>query len=128
MANIYRAQNVTAYLIYELNESHHFVNNMVIQYLLSTVESKWQQTFGHSAFEEIVYAKEEGYTVKEVFEEYKVHGTDHIALPATEYYLQYGSFQLIERTYAIPNFTQEEIKLVQSALAQYRYRLFLLAS
>ncbi len=128
MANIYRAQNVTAYLIYELNESHHFVNNILIQYLLSTVESKWQQTFGHSAFEEIVYAKEEGYTVKEVFEEYKVHGTDHIALPATEYYLQYGSFQLIERTYAIPNFTQEEIKLVQSALAQYRYRLFLLAS
>lgn len=128
MPNIYRAQNVTAYLIYELNESHHFVNNMAIQYLLSTVESKWQQTFGHSAFEEIVYAKEEGYTVKEVFEEYKVHGTDHIALPATEYYLQYGSFQLIERTYAIPNFTQEEIKLVQSALAQYRYRLFLLAS
>ncbi|TKI68047.1 hypothetical protein FC756_11735 [Lysinibacillus mangiferihumi] len=128
MGNIYRAQNVTAYLIYELNESHHFVNNMAIQYLLSTVESKWQQTFGHSAFEEIVYAKEEGYTVKEVFEEYKVHGTDHIALPATEYYLQYGSFQLIERTYAIPNFTQEEIKLVQSALAQYRYRLFLLAS
>lgn len=125
MANIYRAQNVTAYLIYELNESHHFVNNMAIQYLLSTVESKWQQTFGHSAFEEIVYAKEEGYTVKEVFEEYKVHGTDHIALPATEYYLQYGSFQLIERTYAIPNFTQEEIKLVQSALAQYRYRLLL---
>lgn len=120
MANIYRAQNVTAYLIYELNESHHFVNNMAIQYLLSTVESKWQQTFGHSAFEEIVYAKEEGYTVKEVFEEYKVHGTDHIALPATEYYLQYGSFQLIERTYAIPNFTQEEIKLVQSALAQDR--------
>lgn len=128
MANIYRAQNVTAYLIYELNESHHFVNNMAIQYLLSTVESKWQQTFGHSAFEETVYAKEEGYTVKEVFEEYKVHGTDHIALPATEYYLQYGSFQLIERTYAIPNFTQEEIKLVKSALAQYRYRLFLLAS
>ena len=128
MGNIYHAQNVTAYLIYELNESHHFVNNMAIQYLLSTVESKWQQTFGHSAFEEIVYAKEEGYTVKEVFEEYKVHGTDHIALPATEYYLQYGSFQLIERTYAIPNFTQEEIKLVQSALAQYRYRLFLLAS
>lgn len=128
MGNIYRAQNVTAYLIYELNESHHFVNNMAIQYLLSTVESKWQQTFGHSAFEEIVYAKEEGYTVKEVFEEYKVHGTDHISLPATEYYLQYGSFQLIERTYAIPNFTQEEIKLVQSALAQYRYRLFLLAS
>lgn len=128
MGNIYRAQNVTAYLIYELNESHHFVNNMAIQYLLSTVELKWQQTFGHSAFEEIVYAKEEGYIVKEVFEEYKVHGTNHIALPATEYYLQYGSFQLIERTYAIPNFTQEEIKLVQSALAQYRYRLFLLAS
>lgn len=104
------------------------MNNLSIQNLLSTVETKWQQTFGHSAFEEIVYAKEEGYIVKEVFEEYEANGTSHIALPATEYYLKYGSFQLIERTYAVPNFTQEEIKLVQSALAQYRYRLFLQAS
>ncbi|MEK5330204.1 hypothetical protein [Lysinibacillus sp. FSL W8-0992] len=128
MGNVYRAQNVTAYIIYELNESQHFVNNLSIQNLLSTVETKWQQTFGHSAFEEIVYAKEEGYIVKEVFEEYEANGTSHIALPATEYYLKYGSFQLIERTYAVPNFTQEEIKLVQSALAQYRYRLFLQAS
>ncbi|MFJ7663484.1 hypothetical protein ACIQXW_13830 [Lysinibacillus sp. NPDC097162] len=128
MGNVYRAQNVTAYIIYELNESQHFVNNLSIQNLLSTVEIKWQQTFGHSAFEEIVYAKEEGYIVKEVFEEYEANGTSHIALPATEYYLKYGSFQLIERTYAVPNFTQEEIKLVQSALAQYRYRLFLQAS
>ena len=101
MGNVYRAQNVTAYIIYELNESHHFVNNKSIQNILSTVETKWQQTFGHSAFEEIVYAKEEGYTVKEVFEEYKVHGTNHITLPATEYYLQYGSFQLIERFFSI---------------------------
>ncbi|MFJ5790748.1 hypothetical protein ACIP9G_11680 [Lysinibacillus sp. NPDC093197] len=128
MGNVYRAQNVTAYIIYELNESQHFVNNLSIQNLLSTVETKWQQTFGHSAFEEIVYAKEEGYIVKEVFEEYEANGTSHIALPATEYYLKYGSFQLIERTYAVPNFTQEEIKLVQLALAQYRYRLFLQAS
>ncbi|QPQ33423.1 hypothetical protein [Lysinibacillus sp. JNUCC-52] len=128
MGNVYRAQNVTAYIIYELNESHHFVNNKSIQNILSTVETKWQQTFGHSAFEEIVYAKEKGYIVKEVFEEYEGYGTSHIALPATEYYLKYGSFQLIERTYAIPNFTQEEVTLVRLALAQYRYRLFLQAS
>lgn len=128
MGNVYCAQNITAYFIYELNESHHFVNNLSIQNLLSTVDMKWQQTFGHSAFNEIVYVKEEGYIVKEVFEEYKAHGTGHIALPATEYYLQYGSFQLIERTYAVPNFTQQEVELVQSALAQYRERLFLQAS
>ena len=128
MGNVYCVQNITAYFIYELNESHHFVNNMSIQNLLSTVDMQWHQTFGHSAFNEIVYVKEEGYIVKEVFEEYKAHGTDHIALPATEYYLQYGSFQLIERTYAVPNFTEKEVELVQSALAQYRERLFLQAS
>ncbi|MGG2109037.1 hypothetical protein ABFY60_00805 [Lysinibacillus pakistanensis] len=64
-------------------------------------------------FEENVYAKEEGYTVKEVFEAYEKYGASHIPLPATEFYLKYGTFQLVERTYAIPNFTRDEIELVQ---------------
>lgn len=121
MGNVYSAQNVASYLIYELNESHEFVNNMSIQHLLATVDTRWQQAFGHTAFKEAVHAKEKEYTVKEVFDTYAVHTDNHISLPATEYYLKYGTFQLVERTYAIPNFTQEEEKLVQAALAQYRY-------
>ncbi|MGE7696221.1 hypothetical protein ACQKNC_19280 [Lysinibacillus sp. NPDC094177] len=128
MGNVYSAQNIASYLIYELNEGHVFVNNMSIQNILASVERKWQEIFGHSTFKEIVYAKEEGYTVKEVFEAYESYGANHIPLPATEYYLKYGTFQLVERTYAIPNFTQEEIGLVQQALTQYRYKLLAKAS
>lgn len=128
MGNVYSAQNIASYLIYELNEGHVFVNNMSIQNILASVERKWQQTFGHSAFEEIVYTKEEGYTVKEVFEAYEGYGTSHIPLPATEFYLKYGTFQLVERTYAIPNFTQDEIGLVQQAITQSRYQLLIKAS
>ncbi|KOP69440.1 hypothetical protein AMS59_23115 [Lysinibacillus sp. FJAT-14745] len=128
MGNVYSAQNIASYLIYELNEGHVFVNNMSIQNILASVESKWQEIFRHSAFKEVVYVNEEGYTVKEVFEAYECYGTSHIPLPATEYYLKYGTFQLVERTYAIPNFTQEEIRLVQQALTQYRYKLLAKAS
>lgn len=128
MGNVYSAQNIASYLIYELNEGHVFVNNMSIQNILASVERKWQENFGHSAFNEMVYVKEEGYTVKEVFEAYESYGANHIPLPATEYYLKYGTFQLVERTYAIPNFTREEIGLVQQALIQYRYKLLANAS
>ncbi|MFJ3390457.1 MULTISPECIES: hypothetical protein [unclassified Lysinibacillus] len=128
MGNVYSAQNIASYLIYELNEGHVFVNNMSIQNILASVERKWQENFGHSAFNEMVYVKEEGYTVKEVFEAYESYGANHIPLPATEYYLKYGTFQLVERTYAIPNYTWEEIGLVQQALTQYRYKLLANAS
>ena len=128
MGNVYSAQNIASYLIYELNEGHVFVNNMSIQNILASVESKWVQTFGHSAFNEFVYAKEEGYIVKEVFEAYEEYGMSHIHLPATEFYLKYGTFQLVERTYAIPNFTQDEIGLVQQAIKQSRYQLLIKAS
>ncbi|QGG49784.1 hypothetical protein [Lysinibacillus pakistanensis] len=128
MGNVYSAQNIASYLIYELNEGHVFVNNMSIQNILASVERKWQQIFGHSAFEENVYAKEEGYTVKEVFEAYEKYGASHIPLPATEFYLKYGTFQLVERTYAIPNFTRDEIGLVQQAITEYRYQLLIKAS
>ena len=128
MGNVYSAQNIASYLIYELNEGHVFVNNMSIQNILASVELKWQEIFGHSAFEEIVYVNEEAYTIKEVFEAYESYGASHIPLPATEYYLKYGTFQLVERTYAIPNFTHEEIRLVQQALIQYRYKLLAKAS
>ncbi|KUF30801.1 MULTISPECIES: hypothetical protein [Lysinibacillus] len=128
MGNIYSAQNIASYLIYELNEGHVFVNNQSIQHLLTSVDKKWKRVFGHTAFQEYVVAEEEGYTVKEVFEAYEHYGVSHIALPATELYLKYGTFQLVERTYAIPNFTEEEISLVQQALTHYRYQLLSKAS
>ncbi|WP_036117754.1 hypothetical protein [Lysinibacillus sphaericus] len=128
MGNIYSAQNIASYLIYELNEGHVFVNNQSIQHLLTSVDKKWKQVFGHTAFQEYVVAEEEGYTVKEVFEAYEHYGVSHIALPATELYLKYGTFQLVKRTYAIPNFTEEEISLVQQALTLYRYQLLSKAS
>lgn len=128
MGNVYSAQNIASYLIYELNEGHVFVNNKSIQNILASVERKWQEIFGHSAYKEFVDAEEESYTIKEVFEAYESYGTSHIPLPATEYYLKYGTFQLVERTYAIPNFTQEEVRLVQQALTQYRYKLLANAS
>ncbi|KOY84102.1 hypothetical protein I6G82_16510 [Lysinibacillus macroides] len=123
MGNTYSAQNIASYFIYELNEGHVFVNNKAIQHLLASVEKQWQQAFGHTAFHEQTYAQEEGYIVKEVFEAYQVYGVSHISLPATEYFLKYGAFQLVERTYAVPNFTEEEKDLVQQVLTQYRYQL-----
>ena len=75
-----------------------------------------------------VFLLKKTFTVKEVFEAYEQYGVSHISLPATEFYLKYGTFQLVERTYAIPNFTEEEISLVQQALAQYRYQLLSKAS
>lgn len=120
MGNVYSAQNVASYLIYELNESNEFVNCMSIQHILAIVETRWQLAFGHTAFKEIVYANED-YIVKEVLDTYAGYEENHIELPATEYYLKYGTFQLVERTYAVPNFTYFEEKVMQAALAQYRY-------
>ncbi|MEK5230526.1 hypothetical protein MHB42_02005 [Lysinibacillus sp. FSL K6-0232] len=123
MGNIYSAQNIASYFIYELNEGYIFVNNKAMQHLLASVEEKWQQAFGHTAFYEQICAQEEGYSVKEVYEAYQSYGISHIPLPATEYYLKYGTFQLVERTYAVPNFTEKEVSLVQQVLTQYRYQL-----
>ncbi|MCR8854412.1 hypothetical protein [Lysinibacillus fusiformis] len=128
MGNLYSAQNIASYLIYELNEGHVFVNNQSIQHILTLVEHKWQQIFGHSAYQEQVCANDNGYMVKEVYETYEKYGVSHIQLPATEFYLKYGTFQLVERTYAIPNFTEVEISIVQQALTQYRFQLLSKAS
>lgn len=120
MGNIYGAQNVASYFVYELNDIYSFVNSDSLQYLLAEVENKWHEHFGHSAFEEEVYALETGYVVKEVYEAYLSNGLDHISLPAKEFYLPYGTFQLIERTYGVPAFTPEEQVIIHSIIDQYR--------
>lgn len=122
MGNVYSAQNFAAYFIYELNEKQSFVNAITIQHLLAEVEEVWQNMYGHSAFKESKFSlREKGYVVKEVFEAYKDNRSEHITLPAKEWHLPYGQFQLIYRTYGIPPFTKEEEKIIQSLLRKYQY-------
>jgi len=120
MGNIYSAQNVASYLIYELNDTYSFVNANALQYLLGEVEYKWQTTFGHSAFSEQVQDLKDGFAVKEVYDVYAENGLEHIAAPAKEYFLPYGQFQLIERPYAVPSLTTLEQSLIASVIRGYK--------
>lgn len=124
MGNIYSAQHVAAYFIYELNEAGAFVNQNSIQQLLGQIDTIWKKIFGHGAYMETTYSPASaGYVVKEVYDAYKELGTDHIPLPAKEWYLKYGEFQLVHRTYGIPPFTQKEEMIVQKVLSRYRAAL-----
>lgn len=120
MGNRYSAQNVAAYFIYEFNERNLFINGHILQQLLSDVDIKWNKVFGHSVYiEQVTSIKEKGYTVKEVFEKYSEFKDEHIELPAREWYLKYGEFQLVYRTYGIPPFTPLEEQFVQEIIKIY---------
>ena len=122
MGNIYSAQNVAAYAIYELNDAKELVNAFDIQQILADVNTMWFKVFGHSAFSETTHdLKSTGYTVKEVAEEYWEHGSAHLLEPAKEWYLKYGTFQLIKRPYAVPNFTAKEEIILKKVLTAYRF-------
>ena len=122
MGNIYSAQNVAAYAIYELNSVKEFVNACGIQRILADVDVMWNKVFGHGAFSETTHnLKTEGYTVKEVANEYKEHGSAHLLEPAKEWFLKYGTFQLVRRPYAVPNFTAKEEIILKKALTAYRF-------
>ena len=124
MGNVYSAQHVAAYFIYELNEVNVFVNQISIQQLLAQIDKMWKKVFGHGAFKEMTYSlASAGYIVKEVYDAYKDSGADHISLPAKEWYLKYGEFQLIHRTYGIPPFTQKEEMIAKKVLGHYRASL-----
>ena len=121
MGNVYSAQHVAAYFIYELNEVDTFINPISIQHLLGRIDTMWKKAFGHGAFSENTHdLQTAGYVVKEVYDAYKEIGTDHIALPAKEWYLKYGEFQLVHRTYGIPPFTQKEEIIARKVLDRYR--------
>jgi len=124
MGNVYSAQHVAAYFIYELNEVDTFVNQISIQHLLGQIDAMWKKVFGHGTFSEETHnLASEGYVVREVHEVYKELGTDHISLPAKEWYLKYGEFQLVHRTYGIPAFTQKEEMIARKILDRYRTTL-----
>lgn len=120
MGNIYSAQNVAAFFIYELNERKQFVNADALQYLLAEVESLWNEHYGHSTFsEEKANFIENPYIIKEVYETYKEYGQQHIELPAKEWYLEYGQFQLVYRTIGLPAFTAEEKLLMNIIMNKF---------
>lgn len=82
MGKVYSAQNIAAYIIYELNDVKEFVNACAIQQILADVNTMWQHVFGHNAFSEQAHdLSTEGYVVREVAEAYKIHGTAHILSP-----------------------------------------------
>lgn len=120
MANVYSAQNVTSYFIYELNETYQFINAIAVQQLLYQVDQLWMSSFGHSIFSEQTHCLQTfGYYIKEVHEAYAEHGNKHIPLPAREWFLKYGEFQLVYRTYSVPAFTEEEQKIVNEIINRY---------
>ena len=122
MGNVYSAQNVAAYFVYELNEVHTFVNQISIQHVLGQVNAMWQKAFGHSAFSEKIHDfKTTGYVIKEVYDAYKEYGTNHLQEPAKEWFLKFGDFQLVHRTYGVPAFTQKEEIIVKKILDRYRH-------
>lgn len=121
MGNVYGAQNVAAHFVYELNEVHTFVNQLSIQHLLQQVDIEWHKAFGHSAYYEQVHCMQStGYSVKEVYEAYVENGNNHVALPAREWFLKYGEFQLVYRTYGVPAFTEQEQTIINGILDRYR--------
>ena len=121
MGNVYSAQNVAAYFVYELNEVHTFVNQISIQHLLGQVNAMWKKAFGHSAFSETTHDFEEtGYVVKEVYDAYKEHGTNHIEEPAKEWFLKYGDFQIVHRTYGVTKKKKKEEMIIKKVLNRYR--------
>ncbi|MEK4698279.1 hypothetical protein MKX47_01720 [Solibacillus sp. FSL R7-0668] len=125
MGKVYSAQNVAAYIIYELNEEKEFVNACSIQQILADVNAMWHSVFGHHAFSETTHDfLKFGYTVQEVADEYKEHGTAHILEPAKEWFLKYGEFQLVQRPYAVPNFSVKEEIVMHKILTAYRLRTY----
>ena len=121
MGNIYSAQNIAAYFIYELNEKGAFINSFSLQRLLAVVDKLWFKTFGHSAIkEETTSFIESNYYVKDVFEAYEEFGDQHLTLPAKEWHLEYGQFQLVHRTYGVPVFTTKETLIVNGVLNKFR--------
>ncbi|MEG0473921.1 MAG: hypothetical protein RR588_16435 [Solibacillus sp.] len=125
MGNIYSAQNVAAYIIYELNDQKKFVNALKIQEILADIEMMWQKVFGHCAFSETTFhLSESGYVVKEIAETYNEHGAAHLLEPAKEWFLKYGEFQLVQRPFAIPNYTVKEQLLMKKIISIYHLHNF----
>ncbi len=121
MGNIYSAQNIAAYFIYYLNEQNVFINSVGLQHLLAEVDVKWRNHYGHSAFKENVTSfAANKYVVKEVYDAYEEFEESHLKIPAKEWHLEYGKFQLVYRTYGVPALTADEQLLINNIAKKYR--------
>lgn len=113
MGNVYKAQNIASYLIYELTEKSYIPTKVQLQQLLRSVDVNWMCIFGHSAYLEEKYPYE-NYYIYEVYKTYEEQfPTDYITEPAKEWFLPYGHFQLVYRPYAVPAFSPLEKVLMQ---------------
>ncbi|MDN4495575.1 hypothetical protein [Ureibacillus aquaedulcis] len=120
MGNIYSAQNIAAFLIYELNEKEAFINSFSLQRLLVAVDNLWFKHFGHTAFKEETTAfLESNYYIKEIYDAYKEFEDQHLILPAKEWHLEYGQFQLVHRPYGVPIFTGKEMLLINGVVSKF---------
>lgn len=127
MENQYSAQNVAAYIIYELQEKSYYMNPIQLQQVLRQVDLAWKKVFGHCAFRESTHTHK-NYYVKEVFEAYEENDLRLIEEPAREWYLPYGQFQLYYRPYGIPAYTPLEDKVMKKILNEFMTKYSLIAS
>ena len=127
MGSVYSAQNVAAYLIYELKEQTYFLNQTQLQQLLANVDSMWNKVFGHCAFTEATQT-DSHYYVREVFESYNEQENRIIEEPAREWFLQYGCFQLEYRPYCVPVYSQIETILMEKILKNFTRKRLTCAS
>ncbi len=127
MGSVYSAQNVAAYLIYELKEQAYFLNQRELQQLLANVDSMWNKVFGHCAFTEATQTDSQ-YYVREVFESYNEQDKHIIEEPAREWFLQYGCFQLEYRPYGVPAYSQIETILMEKIIKNFTCKRLTYAS
>ena len=119
MGNRYSAQHVSAFIIYELQESSIVLNSTKIQQLLKIIDFKWRKVFGQCAFLESVHSNS-SYYIKEVFETYdEQFGDGPIQEPAREWFLPYGQFTLQYRPYEVPAYSPFEELVMEKILSDY---------
>ena len=117
MGNVYSAHNIAAYFIEELNGMNKFINERTLQQLLAETDAMWQKAFGHCAYHEQASPNQNTY-IGSIQREYNHHGQNHIQSPELEWYLPYGSFQLVRRPYEIIEFTSKERIILYKVIAQ----------
>ena len=108
MGNVYSAQNIASYLIFELKEYSYTLTKQQLQSLLQTVDMNWMNIFGNRAYHEKPHTNE-AYYIEEVYITYNEQfKQNEITEPAKEWYLSYGQFQLVYQAYKVPAFSQLE--------------------
>ena len=119
MGNVYSAQNIASYLIFELKERSFTLTKQQLQSLLRTVDMNWMNIFGNRACQEKPHTNEIFY-IEEVYSTYNEQfKQNQITEPAKEWFLSYGQFQLVYQAYKVPAFSQLEKFVIQQVLENF---------